>query len=257
MPKFRIKNRKQQTIVILFEQIPQQRNLAFVMHGLGGFKEEPHIQTFAQAFKDQGCTVVRFDAINSYGESAGEYAEATTTNYLADLEDVISWASRQKWYQEPFFLCGHSLGAFCSGLYAQKYPQKVKALALISTVVSGKLSLKAPKNKDIWREWEKTGWEEHESTSLPGVIKRLKWDHMEDRLCYDLLKKVDRLTMPVMLIVGDRDQSTPPAHQKILYQKLPGPKELHIIKGAPHSFRAKKHLEEIKKIFDQWIEKDK
>ena len=28
------------------------------MHGLSGFKEQPHIEAFAQAFKDKGFTVV-------------------------------------------------------------------------------------------------------------------------------------------------------------------------------------------------------
>lgn len=229
------------------------QGLAFVMHGLGGFKEQPHIKTFARAFLDNGYTVVRFDTTNTFGESDGSYEDATTTNYYEDLEDIINWARTQSWYQEPFCLVGHSLGGICTALYAEKNSEKVKVLAPISTVVSGKLSIETPRHKEIYPEWKRTGWRVTESNSKPGTVKRLKWSHVEDRLKYDLLPEVDKLTMPVLLIVGDQDDSTLPEHQKILYEALPGKKEIHIIKNALHTFKDSVHLKEIYQIFDAWI----
>ncbi|MFH1111882.1 MAG: alpha/beta hydrolase [Patescibacteria group bacterium] len=76
---------------------------------------------------------------------------------------------------------------------------------------------------------------------------------MEDRQKYDLLPEAGKLTMPVLLIVGTEDDSTPPEHQKLLLDALPGKKEFHIIEGAPHTFKDPKHLDEIAKIFDKWI----
>ena len=117
-----IKNRKGQKIAVLVEQQKNQKGLAFVMHGLGGFKEQPHIQVFAEAFLDNGYTVVRFDTTNTFGESDGNYEEATTTNYYEDLEDVIEWAKSQSWYEESFCLSGHSLGGICL-LYTSPSPR--------------------------------------------------------------------------------------------------------------------------------------
>ena len=57
----------------------------------------------------------------------------------------------------------------------------------------------------------------------------------------------------MLLIVGDKDNSALPEYQKMLFDKLPGEKEMHIIKGAPHTFSEPKHLEEIKDIFNKWI----
>ncbi len=254
MEKLKIKNRKGQNAVVLLEVPQNQKGLAFVMHGLSGFKEQPHIAIFAEAFNDKGFTVVRFDTTNTYGESDGKYEDATTTNYYEDLEDVIDWAKSQPWYQEPFYLAGHSLGGICIILYAENYPEKVKGLAPISTVVSGKLSAETEKHKRILVDWEKTGWRAEKSKSIPGLIKRLKWSHMVDRLKYDVLPQVGSLTMPVLLIVGEEDESTPVEHQKILYESIPSTKkELHIIKSAPHTFREAGHLKEIKKIFSDWI----
>ena len=86
-------------------------------------------------------------------------------------------------------------------------------------------------------------------------MKRLKWSHMADRLKYDLLPDAKKLTMPVLLIVGELDDGTPSEHRKLFFDVLPGPKELHIIKGAKHTFVEPQHLEEIKGLFDKWIKK--
>lgn len=85
--------------------------------------------------------------------------------------------------------------------------------------------------------------------------KKLKIERgREDRVKYDLLKEVDKLTMPVLLIVGEKDRPTTPEHQKILFDALPSQKkELHVIKGAPHTFRDPEHLREVKEIFMKWL----
>jgi len=242
-------------------KLVKQNGLAFVMHGLGGFKEQIHIHTFADIFREEGCTVVRFDTTNTLGlgESEGKYEDATITNYYEDLQDVISWSKDQSWYEEPFWLCGHSLGGISVLLFAEKYPTKVKGLAPISTVISGKISLTAPRyqGNNILEQWKKTGWRIEASKSQPGLVKRLKWSHMEDRLAYDVLPQAKKLNMPVLMVVGDKDDSTPLQHQKILFEALPGKKELHIIKDAPHTFVGQKQLLEIEKIFRTWIKKNK
>ena len=103
-------------------------------------------------------------------------------------------------------------------------------------------------------KWKREGVKIEKSNAKPGAVKRLKWSHMEDRLKYDLLKDVDKLTMPVLLMAGELDTSTPNVHQKILYQAIPSKnKELHIIKEAPHTFVEPEHLKEIKEIFLGWI----
>ena len=248
-----IKNRKDQKIAILLNLNPENKGLVFVMHGLGGFKEQPQMEAIAITFSEENYSVVQFDTTNTLGESDGDYADATATNYYEDLEDVIAWASAQSWYTEPFILIGHSIGGLSVGLYAEKYPQKIKALAPLSTVVSGPLSLEAKKTSGELEEWQRTGWRISKSESKPGAIKRLKWSHMEDRKQYDLLPKAEALTMPVLLIVGEEDNTTPLEHQKILFAKLPGLKELHVIKGAPHTFMDPTHLVEIKLILQDWL----
>ena len=257
MQKQRIKNRKDENIILLIALSSHQKGLVFIMHGLGGSKEQPHIVTFADAFKEKGFTVVCFDTTNTFGESEGRYENATTTRYYEDLEDVIFWTQSQQWYQEPFYLAGHSLGGLCIIYYAEHHLKKVKALAPISTVISGKLSLDAPKYKgnDFLQQWKETGWRIEQSKLSPLGTKRLPWSHMEDRFKYDILEKAFTLTLPVLLIVGENDDCTPPEQQRLFYDQLPAEKELHIIKGATHTFKEPYHLQEIKTLFLKWIDR--
>ncbi|KYK26471.1 hypothetical protein AYK26_04950 [Euryarchaeota archaeon SM23-78] len=252
--KTTIKNRKGQNIVVLVELIKKAKGLAFVMHGLGGFKEEKHIKTFAQAFKDKDYSVVRFDTTNAFGESDGNYKDATTTNYYEDLVDVINWAKTQIWFMKPFCLVGHSLGGLCVTLYAENHPAEVKALAPISTAISRKLLEQRFSKKEL-KDWKKNGWKNIKSAIRTGMIKRLKWDFMDDLSKHESLEKVHRLKMPVLMIVGQKDVWERPKFQKMLFDKIPRKKEMHIIKGAPHTFVNKRHLNQIKKIFLEWINK--
>ncbi len=253
MTKLSITNRKEQRLAVVVEVKPNQKGLAFIMHGLGGTKDGAMQVALKEECREAGYTVVRFDTTNTFGESDGRYEDATVTNYSEDLEDVIGWAKTQAWYQEPFLLAGHSLGAMCIALYAQRHPEKVKALAPISVVVSGKLSLEAPSQVGKWQEWQRTGFQERGSSTRSGLVKRLPWSHMEDRLKYDLLPQAHRLTMPVFLLVGELDDRTPPAHQRQLLDVLPGPRELHLIPDAPHTFGSAKHLRDMKKRVRRWL----
>jgi pimeloyl-ACP methyl ester carboxylesterase len=255
MSKVFIKNRHDKKICVLIEKSTQNKGLVFIMHGLGSFKESPVISACAEVFRKNNFTVVRFDATHTIGESEGKYDDANITNYYEDLEDVINWSKKQKWYKEPFYLVGHSLGAMSILLYTEKYPNKIKALAPMSTVVSGKLWSINYSKKDM-RQYNKTGFWIRESRTKPGVILKLKWhQYVKEMLKYDTLKNTGKITMPILLIVGENDTRTPLFSQKTLYDKLTSKKELHVIKGAEHTFKEEKHLSEIRTIFNKWIKK--
>ncbi len=253
MEKQFIQNNKGQKIAVIIDKSENQKGLVFIMHGLGGFKEQSHLQTMTDVFKEKEYTVIRFDTTNAVGESDGKLELATITNYYEDLKDVIGWAKKQEWYQEPFCLAGHSLGGFCIAWYAINYPREIKAIAPISSFISGKIFLETLKTKENIEEWEQRGYREWESSSRPGLIKKLNWSFAQDSLKYDLLEKAEEIKAPVLIIVGEGDTDIRPKHLKILYERLIAKKEFHIIKGGPHTFKEEDHLQKIKSIFLNWI----
>lgn len=249
-----IKNRHNLKLCIVVEHLSGSK-LAFVEHGLGGYKEQKHIRAMIKALINNNYCVVSFDTTNTFGESGGDYQNATVTQYIEDLEDVIDWAKDQAFYKEPFVLVGHSLGGISTATYAERNSNKVSGLAPIATVVSGELSFDTARSytgEENLDHWRKTGV--RRTFSHDGTVEKiLKWSHMEDRLKYDLLTDVDKLQMPVLIIVGTNDDRTPPDQQKLLYEKLPGRKEFHLIKGAEHSFYKQSERNQLTEIFDNWL----
>ena len=78
---------------------------------------------------------------------------------------------------------------------------------------------------------------------------------MEDRLKYDLLRKIDKLKMSVLLIVGDLDYSHFNDQKILLHAIKTDKKELKIISGAPHTFKDEMHLQEFSKVLSEWVKK--
>lgn len=249
-----IENKNGEKICVLVEQSDSPKGLVFVAHGLGGYKEQPHIRAFIEAFLEEGLSVVSFDARRGLGESEGTMEFADATSYYEDLKEVIDWAKKQTFYQEPFFMTGHSIGSLSIGLYAENYPEEVKAIAPISAVISGKLILSTKRDAE---GYEKTGWWITPSRTKPGAIKKIRWkNYKEDIMKYDLFKDINKLQIPVLLIVGENDCGTPVKYHQMFFDKLPGEKELHIIKDAHHTFTDTNQLKEIKIILKNWIEKN-
>jgi len=250
-----ISNHNNQKIAVSVNLPKQAKGLVFIAHGLGGFKEQAHIVSMKNAFHRHGYIVVRWDARNTIGESEGLMEDATISSYFDDYELVVSWASKQSWYKEPFVVVGHSLGAACAVLFTIKYPKKVKALAPLSLFTSGSDYTDTFESKEL-SFWKKTGIREWISSARPGLLKRIKWDFMIDAYKYDLLKKPDSITMPVLLIVGSKDNVTPLALQQKFYNLIPTlTKELHVIKGAVHTYRQKDHLSEVEDLIGKWLVK--
>lgn len=258
MSKFEIKNRKGLKIAgeILMPESP--KGLSFILHGLGSGKDRPHIKTIAHTFFENNYIAVNIDATNSINDSEGKYENATMQNHYDDLVDVISWAKKQEWYKQPFILAGSSLGGYAVAQYAENYPSEVKAVFPLAAVISGKLSIERMMkfNPEKYKQWKETGWFEEESRTWPGLIKKLPWSHMEERLNHDLVKEASKITMPVLFMVGSNDISHI-EDQKIFYDAIPEntPKEFYIIEGASHTFRETSHINKLKEIFDEWLKK--
>lgn len=244
------------------------KGLAFIMPGLGSHHRKPEFRAMSEILTHHGYVVVSLDPTHSFGESEGDYADATFTTYATDLEDVIEWAGKNLnshmlgdhagfhvLYTEPFILVGHSLGAMSVAYYAERFPEKVKALAPLATVISGKLSLETRTPEEL-EKWKTLGYQE--TVRSNGDTKTLKWSHMEDRLKYDLLKDAAKITMPLLMLAGELDKNTPPKHQQLFFDAVgtkAGEKEFHIIKNADHNIGRADVLPEVKEIFEKWIEK--
>jgi len=258
--KTSIKNRRGLKLVIQVDTPDNPKNLVFIAHGQGGFMGQVHIQSYADIFLENNFRVVRFDATHSLGESEGDMIDVTYDSYVEDLEDVINWARSQAWFQEPFALCGHSMGAQSTAWYAEHHPQEVKLIAPIAPTINFDLWMNTL-DPEFRKQWQKRGYKEEPSSSKPGVIGRVGWGVAESLKKFDLLTDAKNLTMPVLFMVGEFDEPCPYKNQKILFDQIPSKNKKFVkIANAQHSFRNYKtdkygpEVQEAKAAMNNWLQ---
>lgn len=258
MEKIILKNRKGQNVVgVLEKPTGEVRGTCVVQHGYSGFKEEDHIQIMKDAFLEKGFITFNFDTTNSFNESDGEFIDGTLGLHYEDLEDVVKWTQKQEWFKKPLAITGHSMGGYSVARYAEEYPNEIDLLVSVAPVVSGKLSFEAHDrfNPGDLEEWKEIKVKETTSSSRPGVVKKMTWESMEERLNHDLLPSADKLTMPTLIIVGSEDQSCPPDHVKKFFDAIPGEnKSYEVVENAPHTYREDKDLNIVKSVITSWLQ---
>lgn len=249
-----IQNQQGLNIAVSIDAIDHSRGLAFVAHGFGGNKEDDNILALAETFNNHGYSTIRFDATNSTGQSDGDLAYATPSTYTADLSDVITWAKTQEWYQEPFHICGYSLGALSATMYAKQHSEEIKGLVLISPLVAGQFHITDVPQRDI-EEWKQLLQQLYKLYSQHADgIHVIRWfPIMLDLMRFDLTQSADKLTMPVLIIAGEEDLLAPPNHQQKLSEAINGNVELAVIEQGDHFFKQGGHLEALIEKVDNWL----
>jgi pimeloyl-ACP methyl ester carboxylesterase len=256
--RFEIKNKHGLKLVIQVDTPENPTNLVFIAHGQGGSMVQVHIQAFGQAFFENNFRVVYFDATHALGQSEGNLIDVTYDNYIEDLEDVINWARSQDWFQQPFALCGQSMGAQSTAWYAEHHPDEIKLLAPIAPTVNFDLWI-STMTPEYRKQWQGRGYKEEMSRTL-GVMKRVGWGVAESLKKFDLIPDAGKLTMPVFFMAGEFDQPCPIENQLKLYDLIPSKKKKFVkIAEAEHSFRnAKtqqygKEVQEAKAALSSWL----
>ncbi len=248
------KNRHNQKIVFELSGDLSSDNLVFIVHGLGGSKDQKHIQTISKAFVEAGFKAVAVDTTTGFGDSEGDTINVSATSYLQDLEDVVSFARTQDWFREPFVVAGHSLGGIATLLYANNHPEQVKGIFPMSTVVSGKL-WRSGKSEAKFDEWEAQGYFLKVSKSMPGRSGKIGYGLARDLDKIDSLEFAPDIKCPALLIVGSEDPGTTPAMHEMLFAKLGGPKELHLIDKMGHDPTLQTELDELTQLIVSWAKK--
>ena len=229
-----------------------ENKLAFVCHGITGYKEQEVILQIVAALKAQGYKVVTFDCRNSRGESFNNSKCANLTDIVDDLKTVIGWAKKQAFYTSSFVLAGHSLGGSAVLEYAVNDFSLVKALILVSSVFSG---------RDLLENTQKFAPEFLQCLKNDGVIRSrngvdcyLDFSYLQDMQKYDFYKNIKIFQNPVLLITGDKDSSSLPKNNLEFYQQIKSYKEIHILKDCSHIYEKPQNQEDLYKTITAFID---
>ena len=214
----------------------------------------------AEAACKEGFVVLAFD-FRGVGRSTGEFDYG-----LGEQEDVKCaldcLASRPEVSSDRIFIVGHSLGGAVS-LYALQNETRVKGLALWSTPKNHNYNVR----KFVKRTRGTRGLYAFLILSyidrLFNVQKLFKLEvygiRLRPRLVREKLMKLNeceaasKLHMPILTVVGAKDEIVGVDEAQAIYQSANEPKTLLVIEGADHIYKRKEH--ELINNTIQWIKK--
>jgi pimeloyl-ACP methyl ester carboxylesterase len=176
-----------------------------------------------------------------HGESQGQGMKSIP-DYREFLKDFLGVLGR-----ENIALGGHSLGGGIAQDFALRYPQKLRAILLIGTgarlrVLPEALErLRQMAEGKIAPRFEPWGFSPSATPELLSEGER-EWAKTSPRVRYydmaacdhfDIMKEVDQIRLPTLMVCGREDRLTPVKYTEYLKGKIPGSK-MEIVEGAGH-----------------------
>lgn len=184
------------------------------------------------------------------GESSGKLEDMTFTMGVEDLIKSFEYIQGVNGidHNQLIFL-GSSLGGMrVLVAYLKISPvlrDRIKAIVLLATPCF------LPLSDRIRREIETKGYVELSNG------ERIKRDFFDDISMYNIMDAAKNILCPVCIIHGEKDEDVSVEHAESLYKSLASSsKELHIIKGASHSFSEPGKLNEICNIIFDFLERN-
>lgn len=197
------------------------------------------------ALCDGGFMALRFD-FSGNGQSQGRFEASTWSKQILEMEAAVALmqANGASWIG----LAGHSLGAAIALLAARR-------IGFISAVcrVAGRTSRIRPLHfltPHQQRHLVQNGDVTFTSRGRQLTIKR---DFFEDADQHDLVAATRSLTVPMLVVHGDRDEVIPVSEAHLAHRTNPGMVELAIVAGGDHMLSRPEHQTTVARTVTSWF----
>jgi len=213
-----------------------------VLHGWKSHSDR--WQATAELLVAHGMQVVVPD-LPGFGKSQEPLNAWSQDNYVDWLRQFCTQVPE---LQNSFYLLGHSFGGALAAKFAIKYPQNVEKLFLVSAACVRQMTFT---KKALWRVSKIVkifsflpGWQLFKKAFYKFVLR--KTDYLQvggvmketylKVISEDLSHKINFLKVPVIIIWGSKDTSTPPEQAHFINKKIYN-STLVMIPGANHSLQ--------------------
>lgn len=217
-------------------------------HGFKGFKDWGHYNWVAEQSATAGLAFLKFNFSHNgviYPENTDisdfeAFSENTYSKELFDLGAVVDYVieNAASYNIDPasVFLAGHSRGGGIALLKASE-DKRIKGLVLWASL--------SEFDSFFWpetiEEWNKSGvvYAENKRTGqkLP-LKKQLYDDYLANKKTLDIRTAAKILSVPLLIIHGDKDESVPLSHAEALYEIVTH-SVLIKVEDGDHTFGAK------------------
>jgi pimeloyl-ACP methyl ester carboxylesterase len=216
------------------------RAIVVVVHGFKGFKDWGFFPWLAGQLQAHGVGVCRFNMSRSgIGEDPESFTrldlfeDDTYSIELADLRKAVAYAQEQA-PGLPTFLLGHSRGGAVAILGARDVPR-----------LAGVITWSGIARCDRWDEPTKRDWRARGFLDMLNTRTRQNMrmstavldDYEANRERLDVVRAVEQLAAPLLVIHGGRDESVPVDEGRLLASKNDDA-SLLVIERASHTYNA-------------------
>jgi pimeloyl-ACP methyl ester carboxylesterase len=225
--------------------------LVLLCHGFLSNKNSSTNKALTRLLTERSIATLRFDFFGQ-GESEGPFEDITVGLALDQAKTALAWASPQGF--RNLGLVGSSFGGLIALLAASETasePSALRCLALKCPVSDFPAMLRMEFGSDGLDEWRRSNTIP-DVTGSPGRI-RLKFRFYEECLKYDGFKAASGITLPTLIVHGDRDELVPLQQSERLLEALPGAKQLLVVPGADHGFTVGEHFALMTRAIAEWI----
>ena len=197
------------------------------------------------ALCEAGFMALRFD-FSGNGQSQGRFEQSTWSKQVLEMEAAIALIQEKG---APWIgLAGHSLGAAIALLTARRN----KTVSAVCRV-AGRVSATRPMHfltSSQQQALEQSGQVEFYSRERK---LRLSKDFFVDADRHDLMDATRSLTIPMLVVHGDRDEIIPVAEAHLAKTANPRMVELAIVTGGDHMLAQPDHQRQVARTVTGWF----
>ena len=221
--------------------------LAVLCHGFLSGKNSTTNKTLTRLLNERGIATFRFDFFGQ-GDSDGPFEEITTTLALQQTHAALDLVTAKGY--DRIGLVGSSFGGLVAILTTAQRGDIV-CLALKCPVVDFAEELRLTFGPEELARWQATDTIQNIMGGPDRV--RLRYAFYDNCLKHIAYGPAEHITVPTLIVQGERDECVPLHQSRRLYEALRSPKRLDLLPDADHQFSRWEDFHQMTMSISDWL----
>jgi len=210
----------------------QKYPVIILLQGFLGKKDGEKLNSLSTYLLKLGFATARFD-YPGYGQSEGEINKEYLVSHIIDnIGCVLNFLKTQPGLNNSKVgIWGQSMGGMLSIITASLHPD-IRAVCAVSPPIQ---ITRGDDLEKISAGWKARGFIERKNSG--GELIKIPYDFVKDSRKWNAAEFIKDVQVPVLIILGKKDDVVPPGITRELFQAANEPKELMELDDMPHDYK--------------------